>query len=112
MEFNKIKEESREPCAAVDYEIDKLFSQKCFCISGGSDPEGLYKKILSNKVRWSVLYGDDECYFILYTDNTAPFDGYKRIERKSLKGMSLLRNPTPSSLTMMKARSFVNENFI
>ena len=45
MEFNKIKEESRNICPAEDNEIDKLFSQKCFCIAGGSNPEKLYEKL-------------------------------------------------------------------
>ena len=112
MEFNKIEEESRNICPAEDNEIDKLFSQKCFCIAGGSNPEKLYEKILSNKIKWSVLYGKNEVYFILYTDNTSLFNEYERIERDFLKGKSLSRNPTPSSLAMMKARSFVNENFI
>src|SRR5574344_1020114 len=52
MKFNKIKEESRNICPAEDNEIDKLFSQKCFCIAGGSNPEKLYEKILLNKIKW------------------------------------------------------------
>src|SRR5574344_620408 len=113
MEFNKIKEEKRTLCSVTNNEIDKMFSQKCFCISvDNSSSEKVYKDIILNKMKWNVLYNKENVYFILYSNDDSLFKNFNKINKESLYNKNLLRNPTPGNLTMMVARSFLNENFI